>query len=244
MPSHSSPSLPSTDRRTLAVGAGVVSCILLAGRAVPAWRAWVTDARTQAVDLRVEQLQAAAAVHAYPPVRDSARARVERARAATGAMLHAPSAAAAGAMLAERATGAATSADVRLGSLTLDAADVRGCRKAPHSPSNAGGPRARAAASATAPCVRRVRVRTEVTGDARGLAVFLTLLERGLVHIAVPQLALAQADPAAPPTRAEMLRGTITLEALVIGDAADPGLPSGPPRGSTASPGAPRPGTP
>ncbi|HEY0779686.1 MAG TPA: hypothetical protein VGD56_17085 [Gemmatirosa sp.] len=242
MRSASSPPLSSADRRTLVLGVGVVSCILVAGRAVPAWRTWVDVARAQATELQGEQVQAAAAVRAYPAVRDSARARVERARVATEAMLHAPSSAAAGAMLAERATGAAMSADVRLGSLTLDAVDVRGCRTSSRA---SHGDQSRSRSTAwVVPCVWRVRVRTEVTGDAHGFAVFLTLLERGLVHIAVPQLALAQADPAAPPTRPETLRGTITLETLAIADAPDRDPAGGPRRAAASIPKATPPDTP
>jgi hypothetical protein len=168
------------ERRTIMIGAAVVTALLLATHGLPRWRVWVTESRDAAAEMRGELATAAEllADSGSTRARLVALAGDESARASL--LLDATSNAAAGSALVRFLAQAARSAGVELGDIQLGA-------------DTASGP------------LGRVTVRAEFRTDAQGLITMLLRLERGPVLVAVTGLAVSQPEPALPAEQPEAL---------------------------------------
>jgi hypothetical protein len=181
------------DRRVLALGALTVAGIIAVGRGLPAWRRWQSDSRASATELRAEVQRAERSVRAAPATRDSLAARSRRFLDLGPALVAGETPAAAAATLASLVSGAAASAGVR-----TVAVQVR--------PDTLGKA-----------FFTRVAVRADLVGDVQGLTALLGALERGPSLLAIRELSMSQAEPAAPLDRAEVLRAQILVEGLALG---------------------------
>jgi len=181
------------DRRTLVLGAVGIGSLLLVARGLPAWRAWVAEARAAAVEQGGEVAHAEGVVRALPAMRDSLAARNARYLALAPALLAGGSTNAAGATLASLVSTAAAESGVKLGAVQL---------------------RTREATSPAA--FVRIRVEGDVTGDIHGISQFLSALERGPARLAVRDLTITQPDAVGAPARAEVLHATVAIEGLAL----------------------------
>ncbi|MDB4878546.1 MAG: hypothetical protein JWM41_4992 [Gemmatimonadetes bacterium] len=68
--------------------------------------------------------------------------------------------------------------------------------------------------TAARPGLSRVAVRMTAVADVAGLAAFLRAVDGGVRHLAVRELAISQAEPAAPDSKPEMLRIDVLIEGL------------------------------
>jgi hypothetical protein len=177
------------ERRTILIGAAVVTALLLATHGWPRWRAWVTESRDAAAEMRgelataVELLADTGNVHARLVAAEGDDAARE------SLLLDANSNAAAGSALVRLLAQAARSAGVELGDIQLGA-------------DTASGP------------LGRVTVRAEFTTDAQGLITLLLRLERGPVLVAITGLAVSQPEPALPAEQPEALDVRLTAAAI------------------------------
>ena len=184
------------DRRTLAVGAGCILCMILVARVVPAKRRW--DARTEmrAMVLAHQVADARSLVAREKVARDALTARTRALDRVETGLIRADTKSAGEAALAALVSTVAASAGIKVDALALDA-----------DAANGGS-------------LRSVSVTGGATGDLQGLASFLAALEHASSRVAVRALSITPSDPAAPDTRAESLRFEFTVEAQVIAAAA------------------------
>jgi hypothetical protein len=187
------PSMASSHSRRV-VGAGVVGIALLltVGRGLPAiWR-WQSESDDAAATQVQEMARARTTIARARLTRDSLATRQKRFIALAPLLLRGETPAMGGANLASLVATTATAASVRLGPVQVRS-DTMG----------------RGVFS-------RVGVRTEVTGDVRGISTFLSALEHGPTLLAVRELTISQLEPGAPPERAEALHVQLALEALML----------------------------
>ena len=182
--------LSPRDRRALAIGVVSIGCLVIVGRVVPAWRDWQQTVVASASDAARTAARDEVLARNARAIHDSLAVRRARLTALAPTWLTGDSPAAAGAGLAAIITRAATGAAMTLGTLDI------------HTDS--------AVQSSFIP----VHVRASVSGDIQGLATLLATLDRGPVELNVAALDVQAGDPAAPPTRAEVLRADLTIEAL------------------------------
>lgn len=179
------------DRRALAVGGIVISTTVLLGRGIPAWREWDEAAR-RGVEESWRELALTQSALAVRRSNESERGQLARQLdSLSGAYLHATGTAVAGASLATLVSNLASESGVRVTS-----ASVR-------------------PDSATKAAFTRIAVRISATGDVEGLSEYLGSIESSEQLLAVRELSVAQADPAAPDSRPEALRFEILVEGLV-----------------------------
>jgi hypothetical protein len=127
-------------------------------------------------------------------LRDSMRVRAARFLALAPALLDGSSTAAASATLASLISGAAATADAKLGAV------------------HARVDTSRRAGSTFA----RVSARADLTADVRGLSRFLLALERGPTLLAIRELSVTQPEPGAGADRPEMLRVELVVDGLAL----------------------------
>jgi hypothetical protein len=180
------------DRRTLLIGAGLIVALLALFRGVPAWRGRYERERTAATRLSLRAAEAEAAVRGSASRGDSLDARRRRFVALAPAILDGRTPAAAGGTLAALVSGAAAKAGMQLNSV-----QVR--------PDSAGPG-----------TFTRVAVRVDATGDVRGVARMLSLLERGPEMLAVREISVTGAQPGAPDAQPEALHLELSVEGLAL----------------------------
>jgi hypothetical protein len=183
----------SRDRRALVAGVVVILLLLAFARGLPALRRWQADVRDSSAALTQEAARARMTVARERTTRDSLAARQQRFIALAPLLLRGETPAMGSATLASLISTAATAASVRLGPVQVKAVDT-----------------------AARGVFSRVSVRAEITGDVRGVSAFLSTLERGPTLVAVRELTIAQLEPAAAADRAEALRVTVAVEALMV----------------------------
>lgn len=184
--------LTAGDRRTLLLGIGVISVLLLGARGIPAWRRWDADARESGAELAAAAAVAQADVRNVAALSDSVAAREARLVAMAPRILDGSTPAAAGASLASLVSGAAARARVALGSVQVQQ-DTAG--------------------NGT---FVRVSVRGDATGDLPGITRMLALLEGGPELLAVRELSIVQPDAGGPADRVETLRLEFTVQGLAL----------------------------
>lgn len=186
--------ISSRDRRTLVIGASVIGGVVVLARGVPAWRAWVSEAKAGAA----EQVRAAAdadrLVVQAKVARDSLMVRNARYIALAPALISGNTPAQASAALASLVSGAASSAGVKLGAVQLRPVVDTGARKA----------------------FVRVGVHADVVGDIGEITALLANLEHGPVRLRVRDVTVTQPDATTPSDRVEVLHADLTVEGLAL----------------------------
>lgn len=188
------PTLSARDRRTLLIGAGVIASLVAITRGVPAWRAWVSQARAGAEEQVRAAAEADALVAQAHAARDSLAARNARYVALAPALVAGTTAAEASAALASLVSNAASSAGVKLGAVQLRPAADTGVRRA----------------------FVRVGVHADVVGDIAGITTLLTTLEQGPTRLRVREITVTQPDAGSPGDRVEALHAELTVEGLAL----------------------------
>jgi len=191
--------IPARDRRAVVVGAVVIVIAIGLFRGAPALHRWSEDSAASARELVAEAQRLHQSVAGAAAMADTMRGRSARLVALAPALLDGASAATAGATLASIISGAAASADARLGSVQI---------RVDTAARDSSGKLGRAFA--------RVAVRASLTADVRGFARFLLFLERGLTMLAVEELSITQSEPGADGTRPEMLRVDLVVAGLAL----------------------------
>jgi hypothetical protein len=188
------PTLAARDRRVLVLGAGAIAVMIAGVRGVPALRAWSTASVASAREVVSEADKAERSVRGGEGLRDSMRVRGARFLALAPALLDGSSSAAASATLASLISGAAATADAKLGAVHVRLDTARVSRSA----------------------FARVSARADLTADVRGLSRFLLALERGPTLLAIRELSVTQPEPGAGSDRPEMLRVDVVVEGLAL----------------------------
>lgn len=186
----SSLGLSQRDRRTLVVGATVVSSLVVLARGMPAIRSWEADqlARAQAAAQALAVLRGGRAI--LPALRDSVRARRARLAALDSTVLSGASPSAIGAALASALEDIADDNALKISALQLRPDSVA-----------VGG-------------LARVEVRIIGVVDVTGLAGMLRDIEGGQTSMLVRDLSVSQPDPAASDAKPEALRIDILVAAI------------------------------
>ncbi|HEX9485266.1 MAG TPA: type II secretion system protein GspM [Gemmatimonadaceae bacterium] len=178
------------DRKALGVGLALIGTMLILGRGVPAWKAWEQSVRL-VLDHNLSQLDAArAAISAHQSVVAQRGKTTQRLDSLSSAYIHAASITVASAALAILVSDVGNESGIRITSATVRPD------------------------SATKAAFARIAVRISATGDIQGLADFLSGIETSDELLAVRELSVAQAEPAAPDSRAEALRFDVLVEGL------------------------------
>jgi len=190
------PTLGARDRRALGFGGSAIAALIVVMCGVPPVRAWSASSVASAREVVAEAERGEQSVSAGGALRDSMRVRGARFVALAPMLLDGSSAATAAATLASLISGAAATADAKLGAVhvRLDTG-----RRA-----DVGSTFARASA------------RADVTADIRGLSRFLRALERGPTLLAIRELSVTQPEPAATADRPEMLRVELVIDGLAL----------------------------
>ena len=180
------------DRRTLAIGAGIMLCAWLALRVAPWTARGVTNLRVRSTLAVLTMERAREAVAEHPIVRESLAVRARRLVALAPRLLDGATPAEAGASLAALVGGAATMRQVRV-------------------------VRQDARPDSSASVFDRVVLRIEAEGDAAGIAGWIADLEEGVKLLRVRSLAITAPEPAASAGQAERLRAELVVEAWAPG---------------------------
>jgi hypothetical protein len=179
------------ERRVLAWGAAVMVAIVLLGRVLPAWRAWERETLAGAAEIEGEAARATATVQRAGQLPGTLKAHEGRLLALAPLLLDGETPAVGSATLASIVSGAAAASSVRIGSVQLQ--------------HDSGGK-----------TFTHVSVRAEATGDVQGITTFLQMLERGPSLLAVHELTITQALPAAAADRMEALKVDLLVEGLML----------------------------
>ena len=179
------------DRLAVGVGGALISTLLMLGRGVPAWTAWDASARLSAAGSRRELTITQAAIHAHHSGLSMRATLARQLDSLSGAYLSAPSAAIAGAALATLISDLAAENGIRVTSVSVRPD------------------------SAARTAFTRIAARMSATGDTEGLSNYLAAIESSEQLLAVRELSISQTDPAAPDSRAEVLRFEVLVEGLV-----------------------------
>lgn len=186
------PRMAERDRRVLAAGAACILLMILGIRVIPAVRRWEIRVALREALLMRQLAESRRVVGHEQEVADTLRFRAHLLTALEAGLIRAQSKSAGEAALAALVSTTAQSAGIKLDALALDAAADRG-----------GG-------------IGIVSVTGGATGDIEGVAAFVAALERVPARVATRSIAISDADPAAPETRAELLRLEFTVEAQVV----------------------------
>jgi hypothetical protein len=182
------------DRRMLIIGGTVIASLIVLSKGVPAWRDWVTEARSGAAEQVRAASEADGLVAHAKAMRDTLAARNARYVALAPALVAGHTPAEASATLASLVSGAASASGVKLGAVQLRPVADTGARRA----------------------FVRVSVHADVVGDIRGVTTMLASLERGPARLRVRDLTVTQPDPASPADRVEALKSDFTVEGLAM----------------------------
>jgi hypothetical protein len=177
------------DRRTLILGGSAIGSLFALGRGLPALIRWQSTRIGEATAAVSDLMNARAGRRVLPALRDSVRAREARIAVIDSTVVTGPTPSAAAARLASALEEMADEARVNVSAMQL------------------------VADSATAGGVTHVGVRLTGVGDVYGLLALMRAVEGGEALLAVRELAISQADPAAPSAKAEALR----IDMMVVG---------------------------
>lgn len=186
------PGLERRERRVLVAGAVVIAAALTATRGVPAWWRWTQGVRASASETEVEAARVERSVGLLPATLDTLEQRKERFVALAPDLLSGRDATQAAVALTALVSQAAQAAGMQLGALSVS-----------HDSAGDG-------------LLKTVAVRGDARGDVHGVMAFLGTLERGPLLLAVRDLAISQAEPAAPASRPEELRVQFRVEGLAF----------------------------
>ena len=181
------------DRRALAAGTLLITAVAVVTRVLPALHEWEARLAASAEELETELRRADAGVHQLPILRDSLLARTDRFIRLAPELLGGKTPAAAAGTLASWMALAAERAGMGVSAVHV-AVDT----------------------PATLRPFAVLTARTELVGDIRGLADLLATLESGRVLLAVRELTIDQADPAAPGDRPETLHVRLAAQAMAV----------------------------
>jgi hypothetical protein len=184
--------LSARDRRTLTTGAIAIVALLCIFRGVPAWRERYAKERADAAHYALSAGEAEAAVRGSGARADSLDARRQRLVDLAPVILEGRGPAEAGGTLAAIVSGAAAQAGMQINSV-----QVR---------NDSAGPGT----------FTRVAVTADATGDARGIARMLRLLEGGTELLAVRSVSISGAQPGAPDQQPESLHLQVIVEGLAL----------------------------
>jgi len=197
------PELSSRDRRTLLRGAAVIAAVLFLAKGVPAWRRWREETGAAAQELAADAQQAETLLKTMPALRDSLRVRSARLQSLAPTIVPGDTPGSAAAALASLVGDAAGDAGVTLGGLEP---------RADTAEATLGAARSRT----SSPFVR-VSVHGQMTGDIVSIMQFLANIEHGPTILAIRELSITQAEPAASTTHMETLHGDVTVVGLARG---------------------------
>jgi hypothetical protein len=184
--------LGARDRRTALVGFGVVSSLLLLGRAAPAWYAWRHSVEESTRATLADAFTAKATVDRRGEIGPLSK-RMELFRMEVAPVfVNGSGLTAASAALASVVAGAATLNGVRIGSLQANSDS---------SAAESGG-------------VTRVRLRGEGSGNLRAVTHFLAALEDGLPLVAIRELSITREVSNASGGRVEALHIEFEVEGM------------------------------
>jgi len=186
------PRMAERDRRALAAGAACILLMILGIRVIQAVRQWEIHVALREALLMRQLAESRRIVGHEKAAADTLRSRARALTALEAGLMRAESKSAGEAALAALVSTTATSAGIKLDALALDAAADRG-----------GG-------------IGIVSVTGGAAGDIEGVAAFVASLERMPARVATRSISISDADPAAPDTRAELLRLEFTIEAQVV----------------------------
>ena len=182
--------LSERERGTLKLGGLVIAMLILGFRALPEYLSAVSALRQREESIRLLASRVANRLATVATTRASwVVIRAEHLSAMTRVVM----------------TGRGTTAASELAATIARAADDAGLSLdvlIPEIDSTSGGR------------LRRVSVRCEGAGDIAALADFLAFIETDSLLLRVPKFTVAASNPYGPPTEAERLRVTITVEAL------------------------------
>lgn len=180
-------------------GAATVGLLLAATRGIPAWYHWQRDAWESARAALLEEHESRNVVSSADLFASALAVDDKKLLGLAPALLEGETPAAAGASLTSVVEDAASSNNVRIGALQVNAD------------------------SSAVDGVAHVSVRGDATGDVAGIAQFLTSLESGAPLLAVRDLSLTQSDPGAPGDRPEAVHVEFLIEGLArrVGDDGD-----------------------
>jgi Tfp pilus assembly protein PilO len=185
-------SLSRRERRTITICVSIAAALLLPARVIPAWQTAYYTRSATLQELQAELVRAEHLVANAPAIRDSLISRHERFLALAPRIVSASNASVAAANLAALLSGAAQGSMLRVTSM-----------------------QARADSMAGSPFIR-ITVSTDLTGDIRGVASFLRLLEEGPTMVAVRQISITPVDPASPSDRPEVITMQLVAEGIAI----------------------------
>lgn len=204
--------LPRTkDRRALGAGVLVIGSMLLVGRGVPAWRQWERSQRLAAQESSERLRRAQSSIRAHPSIITMRGELAARLDSLSSTHLHAPSVTIACAALAAMMSDLGDESAIRVTSISVRPDTV------------------------TKAAFTRIAVRVSATGDVEGLADYLRSVESSGQMLAVRELSVAQTDPTAPDSRAELLRFELLVEALARIAPTERAAPTARARGTSSS---------
>lgn len=187
------------DRRTAIIGFGVISLLLLLGRAAPAWYAWRAGVAESTRATIAELAAARATVDRREKIAGVAK-RMELFRMEVApALVNGPGVTAAAAGLASSVTDAATTNGVHIGSLQANSDSTL----------------------AVSGRVGHIRLRGEGSGNLHALTHFLASLEDGLPMIAIRELSITPQGSNAFGSRGKLLQIEFEVEALTYAHSGD-----------------------
>jgi hypothetical protein len=189
--------ISARDRRTLLVGVGIIGALVTLTRGVPAWRAWVAEARAGAEEQVRAVADADALVAGARAARDTLALRDARYVALAPALIGGDTPAEASATLASLVSSAASVVGVKLGAVQLRPVADTGARRA----------------------FVRIGVHADVVGDITGITTLLAGFEHGPLHLRVRDMTVTQPDAASPSDRVEALKADFTVEGLALAHA-------------------------
>jgi hypothetical protein len=183
--------LTARDRKVLAVGTLICTALIAGTRGLPALVRWTHGARATAVQLGAEAARVSNSVTRASVTRDTLAAENERYLALAARLLDQETPAGAGSSLASLLSDAAAESNVKLGSVQI------------HADTTFVG------------AFMHVTVRADLTGDIRGLAAMLAMLEKDQTLLTIRAMSISQPEPAAGDDRAEVLRAEVVVEGLM-----------------------------
>jgi hypothetical protein len=180
------------DRRALILGLSFVSAAFLWIHALPRYRAWVSELREIAWLAEADLQRLRLMLGETHATADSLAAARELYLALAPRLLTGESAAASGSALMALVSGAVDRPGLVMGTLQASGDSAAGRH------------------------FLRVAVRGDFTGDITALTEFIRAMESDQVRLAFRELAVDQADPAAPGDRAEALRVRFIVEGISL----------------------------
>jgi hypothetical protein len=180
----------SHDRRTLVVGAMVISGLIAVSKGLPLVRAWAETRVAEAASASASVAFADEARRMLPALRDSLRVRRARAAFLDSSLLVGLSPSDLVATLSSTVEDLASESGVRVNAVQMKADTV------------AHGP------------LSTVSVRVTGIADVTGLAGLLHAIEGDSHPLVIRSLAVSQSEPAAPGSKPEQLRLDIVVEGL------------------------------